>query len=59
MVKSWSMSITENFASLKYNNKHSFSVKNRNFDVVDHKHHLTILNSSQPSMFNDEIMIKQ
>ena len=55
MVKSWSMSITENFESLKYNNKHSFLDKNINLNVVDHKYHLTKLNNSRPSMFNDEI----
>ena len=53
------MSITENFASLKYNNKHSFLDKKRNLNVVDHKYHLTILYNSRPSVFNDEIFHDQ
>ena len=43
------------FASLKYNNKHSFLDKNRNLNVVDHKYHLTVINNSRPSVFNDKI----
>ena len=33
------MSITKNFAILKYNNKHSFLGRNRNLDVVNHEYH--------------------